>query len=364
MSKEYLLSAERLYLREEDNDPLSAINKFFCPWMVRDRFGLLNKYSPYRLSNTSDPIPVPFEQYRPIATILDEVALRLLGSHERITVAWSGGVDSTSVVVALLRNMDTSDYSRLTIICSQSSCEENPKFYNMMLSMGITVVVSEDLRQALIDVDTDVITSGWCADQLFGSDIHLRYPTVYNMDWLDAIQYIWHTKYDTVLGDKSVEAIARIYKAYAANLGLVLTDFCEFAWMFNFGCKFSYIRNIMRCNLAGTKNQEKTKGFFDDMLFQRWSMSNFENIKHVNIYERVRHYKHALKLYIYEFTDDEMYYRDKAKRNSWGMSHIPVKGFTVVLEDGSLKTYRLKNKPVNFDTLRQLNEALQGEYRK
>lgn len=364
MSEDKLLSAERIYLQPEDNDPLSAINKFFCPWMVRDRFGILNKYSPYRLSDIADPIPKAFDQYRPIATILDEVARRMLTTYERITVSWSGGVDSTSVVVALLRNMSDADRKRLTIICSQSSCEENPKFYEMMCSMGLNIIVSEDLRQTLIDADTDVITSGWCADQLYGSDIHLTYPAAYNMNWIDAIKFIWEAKNGTRLGDKSASAIERIYQGYAHNLGVELTDFCEFAWMFNFGCKFSYIRNIMRCQLAGTKNQEKTEGFFDDILFQRWSIGNFENIKHVNIYERPRHYKHALKLYIYEFTEDEAYYRDKGKRNSWGMSHIPVRDFTVVTENNELKTYRYKDKKVDLETLGALNAFVRKEYRR
>lgn len=361
---EKFISAERIYLVDTDMDPLSSINRLFCGWVVRDRFGVLNAHSPYRLSDKADAIPVKFDAYMPLSVILDSVAKKIIANKERITVSWSGGVDSTAVIVALLRNLKDDERSRLTVVCTTSSCEEAPNFYLMMRDMGLNVIVTEDLMGALRVVEADAITSGWCADQLFGSDIHLSHPGCYGMNWLDALSIIWQRSRGSMLGVSSLSALEDIYQGYANHLGLKLEKFCEFAWLFNFGCKFSYIQNVIKSQLAGHKNQGKSIGFFDDELFQRWSITNFENIRSVDIYQRSQYYKHSLKLYIYEFTNDEEYYRKKTKKNSWGMSHIPVDRAVIIGEDGEPKIFKRKDGRSDNPALAELNQSIRQRYLK
>lgn len=68
-----------------------------------------------------------------------------------------------------------------------------------MIKQDIETIVSNNpvVTAATID-DCDVITSGWCADQLFGSDVHVRLPDEYNRPWLTGIA----TAYSELTNDR------------------------------------------------------------------------------------------------------------------------------------------------------------------
>lgn len=119
-------SAFHLSLRSTDLDPFSIVCRTIYSEFVRDRFNYLNKYSPYIISAEADPIPTPFETTVPFSDIMDKMAIKIdqKATNGKIDVFWSGGVDSTGVVVALLKNIN--DKTKIRVHCTNSSLEEYP----------------------------------------------------------------------------------------------------------------------------------------------------------------------------------------------------------------------------------------------
>ena len=60
-------------------------------------------------------------------------AKELLARAERLDVSlysfWSGGIDSTCVLVSLLKNASASQKERIVVLMSEESISENPNFY-------------------------------------------------------------------------------------------------------------------------------------------------------------------------------------------------------------------------------------------
>ena len=115
MLAENKLKAGRVAFHRRDYDPLSIVTRIFRGHFVRDRFNLLNKYSPFCVSERADEIPTPFAEKVPFADLMDVRAQEIIANKERIAVSWSGGVDSTGIVTAILKNLPENERDRLTV---------------------------------------------------------------------------------------------------------------------------------------------------------------------------------------------------------------------------------------------------------
>ena len=209
------------------------------------------------------------------------------------------------------------------------------------LIIGLNVTIADELVDGLGDVECDAIVSGWCADQLFGSDVHLKNLGLYNKHWLDAID--WHLQLNhQKLSSKSKDILADIYTQYANVLGVKVEQWCEFAWMFNFGVKYSYIRDHSKLCLAGSENVNKVFPFFDTMKFQRYGLNFFESVRDENIYANSEAYKREMKQYIYSFAGDKDYLLNKGKVGSWrsGSRSSYARNIVPVVTDSGLLLFK------------------------
>ena len=75
-------------------------------------------------------IPKITNQRMNLEDLMNERAYEIIDSYEHIGVSYSGGVDSTGVLVALLKNLN--DLSRLHVLYSDKSIEEYPDFYEIL----------------------------------------------------------------------------------------------------------------------------------------------------------------------------------------------------------------------------------------
>lgn len=353
----------KVMLQHRDVDPLSVMSRFWCGWLIRDRFGILNAYSPYRMVDDVDAVPAPSATPLVFSDILDAKITEILNSHERLAVSWSGGVDSSAVVVGVLKNLQPSEYDRLTVVCSNSSIEEAPRLYEFFTNLGVNVRVESPVAKVLGEVECDAVLSGWCADQLFGSDVLAIDASLYHKPWIDAIKVLFDSDASTVrLTEKSFDTLYDVYTDYSNRLGIPVSEWCEFAWLFNFGVKFSFIQNAMAFNLHGTPNEGKAVNVFDAPGFQQYAVTYADQIKAHNGYNDPRVYKLPLKQYIQEFTNDSDYFQRKGKRNSW-MFTKTILTDVKVLTDAGVKTFSYKPSAINYGFFR-LAQGVGNSFRK
>lgn len=350
-----LLSAKRIFVSEY-SDPLSVMNRLFAGWWCRDRFGFLNKYSPIRASNEIDPVSKQVMRLgalsddKTINQIINERAQNILRTDKPIAVSWSGGVDSTLVAIALLKNgLSPSD---LTVICAESSKEEYPFFYKWLKKNNVNFI-EDNKVQSSYEIFDGLIVTGWCADQLFGSDIHVRNPDYYNLPWIDGLKLAFNDR-GINLTDKSFDVLNDVYQEYASLLGLKLEQFCEFAWLYNFGCKWTYVSQESQLSFDSQKVRDRFVPFFETIDFQRYSLGRFGKLREVNVNKVNKFYKRPLKKYIYAYLNDASYLNNKGKKNSWALTEDVVSRVGVLDTDG-YRQFRFKGideaTGVNFGAL-------------
>lgn len=278
--------------------------------VMRDRFGFLNQFSPYRLYAPATPFPSS-DNTSKFSDIMDSRAAQILSmarqENKDIYIFYSGGVDSTAMTIAFLKAA-CGVYSDLRIVYSAHSEHENPVFTEHLRKLGVSMELSAPGR-CLEETHRVALTKGYvidgnCADQLFGSALNQDFPELYHKDYR-----LWLSFDDAI---QQIEAASTYY-------GLPIKTFGEFSWFMNFACKYNFVKHFDIFNNGYVSPNKIT--FYDTLEFNSWSVSNFDCL-HKHPQHLPENYKIALKDYIFEYNHDSSYKNDKGKVGSWGYTSL------------------------------------------
>lgn len=320
---------------------VSRLQSSFKAWYCNDRFNILNQYSEINWADLSkenkiyqNTISVPLDK------LMDDRAKEIIESNKdkQILALWSGGVDSTGYVCALLKNKAPLD--KLKVVASRDSIEEHLKFISFLRNKGVTIQLVEEfeLIPFLQKAENSIIIDGCCADFLYGGNTCLLYPNAYNLPWQEGLQQVIRGKGINLIGEDLNSAMDLAY-LYQDKLGIKCNQFCEFAFLFMFGHQWSYYPHFVDLKIAPSDNCKNVITYYETIPFQAYAMEYFERITLHNPYLDKRYYKYDLKKYIYDFDGDENYFLNKGKIHSWH-SYTHKKHITVLTTDG---TYHIIN---------------------
>lgn len=254
--------------------------------------------------------------------ICNERAKDLLKRAERLDVPlyifWSGGVDSTCLLVSLLKVANSVQKERLVILMSENSINEYPLFYRKYIR-GKLRRESANMFPYILGTK-NLLISGECNDQLFGSDILGRIGRVFGEN---AICEPYDRKLFTEYLDANPEFVDLFERLAAAAPVPLKTNFDRCWWM-NFVVKWQtvYMRTL---SFVAKSNAEMISQqyvddyyvcFFNTEDFQLWSMNNLD----LRIRATWRSYKWPAKEIIYRFTKDSDYRDNKLKHGS--LAHL------------------------------------------
>jgi hypothetical protein len=251
--------------------------------------------------------------------LIDEKAQYLLSNYHDITVMYSGGIDSSTVLVSLLRNLNPNEWDRIHVVGSTDSIEENPGLYNKLLNTKVRLNLDDPDKEHsnFFYLETDAVVSGWQGDQLFYSDIIGKRKEMFDMPWKDGINYLSKKALNRILSDKALTKIIDCWQTAIDHSKLPITRYGEFAWFTNFCCRWNLNETISKVRKLGTSIENKAVPFFGDMTFQRWSITNFERNNRENMLANPELCKRDLKMYMHEFTYDTQYTMFKNKMESF-----------------------------------------------
>lgn len=261
---------------------------------------------------------------------------------ERFAVMYSGGIDSTVIMAALIRNLTTEELKSITVCASVNSIIENPLFWDRFIYGKLTVQDSSSIKY------DDIIESGLTpitadeGDCLFGTLIGL---TMYNnFDY-----YTKHLSPETRnnlsrlkyrIGDPEVhfstfkdliikyldlpgeEGFGRIlYEKYVHNINTAsvpVQSLHDFFWWLIFNVKY------LNCAVRGALYLNdrinyrdciyRVVNWFSDPEYQRWSMANNNNGQKIK--KTLSTYKTAARDYIWEVDRNDHYKNFKIKLES------------------------------------------------
>ncbi len=277
---------------------------------------------------------------------LDEIfrkrATELWDLQKPLTFLWSGGIDSTSALIALIQT-NPSWHRSINVICTNYSISsENPKFYQDFLQPHncVTVVEGTDLLDNQFWSSKDLVVTGDCADQLFGFGFVKRLDGPWLTDQsirdvpIDQIRsrafelvrekYQWLKQYNSSSFGldlfhslpEAQDIFMSWFDDYLSRSPVPLRDGFDFQWWVAFSMKLQMLRYraAWMCGNPNLIDLKRYQAFFDCPDFQRWAIDCHDT----KWPERTpTTYKKPFKDYIYDHTQDSDYYANKTKESSW-----------------------------------------------
>ncbi|MFK7924313.1 MAG: hypothetical protein AB8H47_20315 [Bacteroidia bacterium] len=261
----------------------------------------------------------PIEAWAPISDSFEELCAQrareiiTLSAGRRITVLWSGGIDSTAVLIALYRELSVrEERDRLHLLLSQESIDEFPAFFEAIIQDKLAYTRIESTIYEQID-PADLNITGEHGDQLFGSD-KLKYHVMTGeawRPWEDNLEYVIAHK----LGHKAPAAeIIEYLRPQVAQSPLPINTLYDYLWWMNFSLKWQHVSLRLREGLTtgAFALEDNLCHFFQSTDFQRWSLSNPQS----KIKSDWKSYKYIAKEYIHDFFPNEDYLLNKEKEQS------------------------------------------------
>lgn len=270
-------------------------------------------------------------------------------------VMYSGGIDSTLVMTALLKNLNKNELKHISVCTSAHSIIENPRFFLSYIKDKFKILDSTKLKyDDLIEKNLKPITAdeGDCIfGTLFGIDFYRNYEYLkskispkakVNLPNFILSADVHYSRYkDVIIEYLSLENRPgfgrRYYEKIETNINssnVPLHSLHDFFWWLIFNLKY------VNCGIRGAVFYndrlhckdviyDHVINWFNTEDYQLWSMVNNNNGK--KIQETIASYKIESKKYIFDFDSNEWYYNHKIKLESLGhiiafqgLNNIPI----------------------------------------
>ncbi len=283
--------------------------------------------------------------------VSDEQAMLIkqrISQGERFAVMLSGGIDSTMVMSALLKNLTKEELSSVAVCASVETIIENPHFWHRYIQDQFTIIDSDKHKyDEIIALGYTPITAdeGDCIfGTLFGLILYNNYDAylsnlsssakadLENLKYRISDPDVHYSRYKDLLinylGIASDPVFGQLfYEKLVRNIDTAtvpINSLHDFFWWMIFNIKYLncavrgsiYINDTLDTKLV----MNKIVNWFNYPDYQRWSMVNNNNGQKIK--KTPATYKTAAKNYIWELDHNDWYKNFKVKLESlWVIGH-------------------------------------------
>jgi hypothetical protein len=262
---------------------------------------------------------------------------KAISTNRKLTIMYSGGIDSTLIMVSLLKvATDKELKENVIVLLTQASIFENENLFKNYILKKCNIESTFDFTHFLGN-NKYIVVTGETGDQLFGSMATRNFFIKYGKEFVfgeasyDKIERIFldtHLTNENLDKKEASKVIMPLFKV-VEKAPLKITSVYHFFWWLNFTLKW---QSVYTRTLAYTKQKyEKTLkmednyfAFFSDEEMQLWVMNNPDKL----IRDDYKSYKYIAKDIIYKFDKNEDYWKNKVK---WGsladvfMTRVPAR---------------------------------------
>lgn len=243
----------------------------------------------------------------------EEIWARAEREDYGVQVLWSGGIDSTVALIALIETANEDRLRRLQLLLSMDSINEYPLFFrqHVLRKINHRMIIPPVTRHL---ADRCLIVTGEHGDQLFGSDKLL--PLMVNglaaEPWKDVLPLLLTHK----LGkSRDADTLMRYLEPQIAASASPIRTVFDLYWWLNLTIKWQQVSLRLpvfsfRENVQGL--YQRFEHFFRDTDFQKWGMARTDE----RTLTRLEDYKLPAKQFIYNFAKDPDYLNQKSKEPS------------------------------------------------
>jgi hypothetical protein len=328
--------------------PTDIKDQFLFSLTVKDRCCFprfnLDYFKPLDLDNHPILNKLPDLKIRTnesLTAITDNRAIALLKrakDFDKVKLFWSGGIDSTLILAAILKNWNTADLEKLIIIGNEHSVNENKFMYENFIKDKINIEIFDNYIADNIQFSDRILYVTGDGGDPIGSgpgicEFDEMYPNIFLQSWKEhrnkIIDY-FATKTEIRFGmphhvfdrednaKKSFQWIADSIEYH--NIGI--ESIYDFLWWMNFNFGFNidisyqlwaYFR-IPSITTVDSMWSNNIFSWFEHMDYQYWSLSTIATDEKIT--NDILMNKNAFKKYIFDVDKNEDYYKNKRKESS------------------------------------------------
>lgn len=306
-----------LYTKHAANIPLRADFPRKSPWTHMVNRVASDMVDPFHYVNACgtiwDILALP-RISKTYAEMCDERAVELfnLSNGRDIYLMWSGGIDSTSVLLAFMSYLSRRE--KIHIVCSHQSVLEFPEMWNVVFQ-NFKGKIHTSFCHPEYYASRGVLVTGEHGDQIMGSDILYDVVAEFGEEGLfKPWEEVMPKTYERLFGKEiSGPFVARYEPLISACPFPIRTGF-DWVWWFNFTNKWQHVKYRLlglRTWCYPQTHFANIYHFFDTPDWQRWSFDHHDE----KIGKTVLSYKKVAKKYIIDQTKFTSY-NDKKKIGS------------------------------------------------
>ena len=240
--------------------------------------------------------------------VMQNIVEDYLKQDQLLNLCWSGGIDSTSIVIAFLKH--TSDHSRLRILYSPYSVYENRDFFDLLQKNYPHIEMLDISGDVYIETQFDGhFVTGHGGDEFTASLDDTFFQTVGK----DGLYQPWK---DYFYKKTSNSALVDFAELYFSRSGHPIDTLLDARWCFYAFAKsqiFAFRDNSFLLN-QDSYSANKVSGFFANPEFESYMYHNIHQVLNPDL--GYLGYKNFIKEYIYQFDGNQTYYQTKGKTNS------------------------------------------------
>jgi len=350
---------EKISLNRTGSEWLSIFSLIPMTLDIRARYGSFS--TPWNAPiDRSFVTRLPQHTSLKLSEIYDQRALEIFGiavkTNKNIVIQWSGGVDSTSMLTAFLKNLSRADQEKIIIAMSVNSFVENPIFYQNYISKKLKIVNWLDVDVNDNFLDKNIILHGDPANCLYGPSGMMYAKLAQDGQHLEP----WKHHKDSMIRSINEQVpnypgTVNIGEWYIDKISSVIDELsfdgvetvCDWWWWqyFNFKWYGSIVRPLAWCRKNYSKPISKLNyeffsrnTFYSSQEFQDWSYTNLHRLISRNPADA---YKPEVKKYILDFNGDYTYHDKKKFQASRVTNHIDLhyRGVPVLFDENWVGYY-------------------------
>jgi hypothetical protein len=309
------------FLENKKIDPtILSVNTMTKAYMHVDRTGLFNPFN-----MMYDPIPSVGKFNKTFEDCCMDAATDLWKLGKPIELFWSGGIDSSGALIALLETKSESDI--LNIRYTKDSIVEFPTMWEKLVKdRNDPVHDKKMLDESLFENDDIIKVTGECADQLFCSGI-MNNPEM----TLDKLSKDWETiftwdqsefnvarSWDSPYFKKQRRHLTEILFAHVDIAPIEIVTIYDLKWWIQFCCNWQDVDSRLILTYTTTPHWQSTLSFYNTEDFQRWAITNkwTRTNRNKRYKETIQTQKQPAKDYINRYIKDDDYRKNKIKERS------------------------------------------------
>jgi asparagine synthetase B (glutamine-hydrolysing) len=330
-----------LFNKKPGFDSIRYVIQFFSP-----QISMMDRTETIKVPINSTILPfLKLPKFKNVNTNFEELCekrARLLldkaiSTSRKLTIMYSGGIDSTLIMVSLLKvATDKELKENVIVLLTQASIFENESFFKNYIIKKCNIESTFDFTHFLGN-NKYIVVTGETGDQLFGSMATKNFFIKYGKEFVfgeatyEKIEKIFldtHLTNEKLNKEETSKVILPLFKVIK-NAPLEITSVYHFFWWLNFTLKWQsvYTRTLAYTNPKYEKTlkmEDNYFAFFSDEEMQLWVMNNPDKL----IRDDYKSYKYIAKDIIYKFDKNEDYWKNKVK---WGsladvfMTRMPAK---------------------------------------